>query len=50
MLYKLLGLLTWKAVKRYVRRKVPARAVAAVTVVAGIAVVAAATRRREGDA
>ena len=40
--YKLLGLLTWKAVKFYVRNNVPKRAVAAGLVVLGIGVVSAA--------
>jgi hypothetical protein len=37
--YKLVGLVTWKAIKFYVGRKVPTRAIAIGTVVAGIAAV-----------
>jgi hypothetical protein len=39
--YKLLGLVTWKAFKFYVRSKVPKKAVAAVLVLLGIGVASA---------
>jgi hypothetical protein len=49
--YKLVGLFTWKAIKFYVTRKVPMRAIAIGTVVAGVAavsVVAAWQQREDG--
>ena len=42
MFYKLLGLLMWRAIKFYISRKVPKKAVAAGLVVVGIGVVSAA--------
>jgi hypothetical protein len=47
--YKLLGLLTWKAIKFYVGHKVPKKAVTAGLVVAGIGVVAAAATAKAGQ-
>jgi len=47
--YKLLGMLTWKAIRFYIRNKVPAKAVAVVVVVLGIGVVTAAAKLRETE-
>lgn len=41
MFYKLLGVVTWKAIRFYVANKVPKKAVAAGLVVAGIGLVSA---------
>jgi hypothetical protein len=50
VLYKLLGLVTWKALKLYVSQKVPRRAVAAAGVAVAIAALAGlAAARSPGD-
>jgi hypothetical protein len=49
VLYKLLGILTWKAIRFYVGRKLPRRTVVAGVVLVGIAAVTAASRLRETE-
>ena len=51
MFYKLLGLLTWKAVRYYLRNNVPTRKIAAAAIVGTVGVVAisAARKGRESE-
>lgn len=51
MFYKLLGLLTWKAIRYYVRNNVPTRKIAAGAIVGTVAALAlgAVLRNRQGD-
>lgn len=51
MFYKLLGLLTWKAIKFYVNQKVPTRKIAAGVVVGTVGAIAlgAALRAQQPD-
>jgi hypothetical protein len=44
--YKLLGMLTWKAIRFYVRNKVPAKPLYALLVVLGIGAVTVAAKAR----
>jgi hypothetical protein len=50
--YKLLGLLTWKAIRYYVRNNVPTRKIAAAAVVGTVGVIAisSAVKHHEPDA
>jgi hypothetical protein len=49
--YKLLGLLTWKAIKFYVNQKMPTRKLAAGAIVGtvGVVAIAAALKGRESE-
>jgi hypothetical protein len=47
--YKLLGWVTWKAIRRYARNKVPRGVVAGAVVVLGILALSAAAKLRGGD-
>lgn len=51
MFYKVLGLLTWKAIRYYVRNSLPSRKFAAAAIVGAIGVIAlgAALRSRQDD-
>jgi hypothetical protein len=46
VLYKLLGLVTWKVIRLYLRRKAPTRGLAVAAVAAGLAAVAAVAAAR----
>ena len=51
MFYKLLGLLTWKAIRYYVHNNVPTRKIAAVAIVGAVGAIAvgAALRHQQDD-
>ncbi len=47
MFYRFVGLVVWKALKLYLRQKAPRRSIAAGIVLAGIALLLAASRLRD---
>ena len=49
MFYKLLGLLTWKAIKFYLHHKVPTKRLAAVAAVGAVGVIALAVATKDHD-